>query len=141
MPINIIKKCIGVKKNTYLDFKLVQIKSCNYAYDKIRVSSLWCIRPSRFKSKNGLNLTLNNFHTKVRAINRIGPHNQDVISVIVGSLLGDCYDNKRSIEGTRFVYKQSIIHKSYFFWLYTFLILEATVRIYNLYYILENSKN
>lgn len=60
------------------------------------------------------------FHTRVRAINRIGPHNHDVISVIVGSLLGDCYASKRSIEGTRLVYKQSIIHKDYLFWLYSF---------------------
>ena len=60
------------------------------------------------------------FHTRVRAINRIGPHNHDVISVIVGSLLGDCYASKRSVEGTRFVYKQSIIHKDYLFWLYNF---------------------
>lgn len=55
------------------------------------------------------------FHTRVRAINRIGPHNLDVISVIVGSLLGDCYGSKRSVEGTRLVYKQSIVHKDDFF--------------------------
>jgi hypothetical protein len=55
------------------------------------------------------------FHTKVRASKRIGPHNSDILSVIVGSLLGDCYANRRSIEGTRFVYKQSILHKDYLF--------------------------
>ena len=60
------------------------------------------------------------FHTKVRASRRIGPHNKDVLSVIVGSLLGDCYGNRRSVEGTRFVFKQSIIHKEYLFWLYDF---------------------
>jgi len=56
------------------------------------------------------------FHTRVRAANRIGPHNHDVISVIVGSLLGDCYGSRRSVEGTRLVYKQSIVHKDYLFW-------------------------
>ncbi len=60
------------------------------------------------------------FHTKVRAFNRIGPHNQDIISVIVGSLLGDGYASARTIEGTRFSFKQSIIHKDYLFWLYEF---------------------
>lgn len=60
------------------------------------------------------------FHTRVRAASRIGPHNQDVVSVIVGSLLGDCYANKRSIEGTTLCYRQSIIHKDYLFWLYNF---------------------
>ena len=61
------------------------------------------------------------FHTRVTAQKRIGPHNLDVISVLVGSLLGDCYASKRSpggdlpfgrsVEGTRLVYKQSIVHK------------------------------
>jgi hypothetical protein len=60
------------------------------------------------------------FHTIVRAKNRIGPHNRDVISVIMGSLLGDCYGSKRYVEGTRFVFKQSIIHEEYLFWLYNF---------------------
>jgi hypothetical protein len=55
------------------------------------------------------------FHTRVKAASRIGPHNLDVISVIVGSLLGDCYANKRSVEGTRLCYRQSIVHKDYLF--------------------------
>jgi hypothetical protein len=38
----------------------------------------------------------------------------------VASLLGDCYASKRSIEGTRFVYKQSIVHKDYLFLLFNF---------------------
>jgi ubiquinol-cytochrome c reductase cytochrome b subunit len=62
--------------------------------------------PYIFKSK---------FHTKIRAINRIGPHNIDVISIIIGSLLGDGHANSRTIEGTRFFFKQSIIHKDYLF--------------------------
>jgi heme/copper-type cytochrome/quinol oxidase subunit 2 len=60
------------------------------------------------------------FHTRVRAASRIGPHNLDVISVIVGSLLGDCYASKRSLEGTRLCYRQSTVHKDYLFWLYKF---------------------
>lgn len=72
------------------------------------------------KSKNTKNTIDNHmFHTKVKAANRIGPHNHDVISVIVGSLLRDCYAN-RSVEGTRFAYKQSIVHKDYLFWLFDF---------------------
>lgn len=57
------------------------------------------------------------FHTRVRAASRIGPHNIDVISVLIGTLLGDAYANKRSIEGTRICYRQSIKHKDYLFWL------------------------
>ncbi len=60
------------------------------------------------------------FHTKVRASNRIGPHNEEVISVLIGSLLGDCYASARTIEGTRFSYRQSQVHKDYLFWLYEF---------------------
>ena len=60
------------------------------------------------------------FNTRVRAASRIGPHNQDVVSVIVGSLLGDSYANRRSVEGTRICYRQSSIHKDYLFWLYNF---------------------
>lgn len=56
---------------------------------------------------------------RVKAIKRIGPHNQDVISVIVGSLLGKCTIPK-SVEGTRLCYRQSTVHKDYLFWLYNF---------------------
>jgi hypothetical protein len=73
------------------------------------------------KNYNKLNINFTrSFHTKVKASKRIGPHNQDVISALVGSLLGDCYGNRRSIEGTRFCFRQSIIHKDYLFWLYNF---------------------
>jgi hypothetical protein len=62
-----------------------------------------------------------NYHiSNIRAVNRIGPHNEDVISVIIGSLLGDAYANRRSGEGVRICYRQSIRHKEYLFWLYTF---------------------
>lgn len=57
----------------------------------------------------------------IRAINRIGPHNKDVLSVIIGSVLGDAYLNRRSGEGVRVCYRQSQIHKEYLFWLYDFL--------------------
>ena len=55
------------------------------------------------------------FHTRVKAASRIGPHNIDVVSVIIGSLLGDCYASKRSVEGTRLCYRQSTVHKDYLF--------------------------
>ena len=58
--------------------------------------------------------------SNIRAVNRIGPHNEDVLSIIIGSLLGDAYANRRSGEGVRICYRQSIRHKEYLFWLYTF---------------------
>lgn len=60
------------------------------------------------------------FHTRAKADKRIGPHSSEVISVIIGSLLGEASGNYRSGEGARFAFKQSIIHKEYLFWLYNF---------------------
>jgi len=42
------------------------------------------------------------FHTNVRASKRIGPHPEEIISCIVGCLLGNSHANARTIEGTRF---------------------------------------
>nr|YP_009739398.1 LAGLIDADG homing endonuclease [Tricholoma terreum]QIC20241.1 LAGLIDADG homing endonuclease [Tricholoma terreum] len=62
------------------------------------------------------------FHSNCRAINRIGPHNLDVISIIFGLLLGDGYMQKISGEGVRIYIKQNIIHKEYLFSLYEFFL-------------------
>lgn len=54
---------------------------------------------------------------------RVGPHNEDVISVLVGCLLGDAYasQTKGKIVGTHLRFKQSGRHKDYLFFLYNFL--------------------
>jgi hypothetical protein len=41
------------------------------------------------------------FHIRCRAINRVGPQNIYIISVIVGLLWGDSYANNRTGEGVR----------------------------------------
>ena len=69
---------------------------------------------------NSILLPLPFSKSKTPSLKRIGPHNEDVFSVIIGSLLGDGYANKRSGEGVRICYRQSIKHKEYLFWLYTF---------------------
>jgi len=104
----------GEKNNTLVSSKeLAQVKDTSYLY-------------SNFTKLNYNFTKLNNhnfyrmFHTKVRASKRIGPHNKDIISIIVGSLLGDAYANARTIEGTRICYRQSEKHKEYLFWLYNF---------------------
>ena len=62
------------------------------------------------------------FHTKgIRSKHRIGPHNIDIISVLVGCLLGDVHAYKSETGGTIFRFKQSILHKDYLFFLYEFL--------------------
>lgn len=68
-----------------------------------------------------LNLT-RSFHSRVRSMNRIGPHNSDVISVIIGLMLGDGYCNVRTGEGTRICLRQGQIHKEYLYYLYNFFL-------------------
>jgi len=61
------------------------------------------------------------FHIKnIRSNKRIGPQNLDGLSVIIGSLLGDGYSNKRSWEWNLICNRQSLQHKEYLFWLYEF---------------------
>ena len=56
-----------------------------------------------------------------RAVKRIGPHNQDVISLLVGSLLGDAHGEREKSGGVRFRFRQSVVRKDYIFWLHNFL--------------------
>jgi hypothetical protein len=106
--LNKIKDTYYGEKNITLVPNLAQVK---------RTNPISGLAIKNFKLN--INFT-RSFHTKVRASKRIGPHNEDVLSVIVGSLLGDSYGSRRSGEGTRFCYKQSIVHKEYLFWLYQF---------------------
>jgi len=53
-------------------------------------------------------------------MNRIGSHNEDILSVIIWFLLDNAYANKRTGEGVRICYRQSIRHKEYLFWLNNF---------------------
>jgi LAGLIDADG DNA endonuclease family len=51
---------------------------------------------------------------RLRGIYRIGPHNQEIISLIFGSLLGDGHAEKRSDNGgTRISFYQESTHLSY----------------------------
>jgi hypothetical protein len=101
--LNKIKDTFKGEKNIALISNFAQVKKINP------------IVGLAIQNKKISNINKRFFHTKVKASRRIGPHNEDVLSVIVGSLLGDCYGNRRSIEGTRFCYRQSIIHKEYLF--------------------------
>lgn len=66
------------------------------------------------------NFQICTFHTRMKAESIISPHNKDVISIIIGSLFGDSYANRRTVEGTRICCRQSGIHKEYLFGLYSF---------------------
>jgi ubiquinol-cytochrome c reductase cytochrome b subunit len=51
------------------------------------------------------------------AIKRIGPHNIDILSIIIGSLLGDAYAEKHGL-GTRIFLQQEDNHSACLFWLH-----------------------
>jgi ubiquinol-cytochrome c reductase cytochrome b subunit len=54
---------------------------------------------------------------RTRAIKRIGPHNIDILSIIIGSLLGDAYAEKHGL-GTRICFQLEDNHSAYLFWLH-----------------------
>lgn len=56
----------------------------------------------------------------IKAGKRIGPHDRDIISVLVGSLLGDSHAERLMNGGVKFRFRQTIAHKDYIFWLYNF---------------------
>lgn len=56
---------------------------------------------------------------RLKADKRIGPHNIDIISILFGSLLGDCHAEFRSKgSGTRFTFYQEGSHSAYLIWLH-----------------------
>jgi ubiquinol-cytochrome c reductase cytochrome b subunit len=56
---------------------------------------------------------------KLKGINRIGPHNIDIISLIFGSLIGDAHAEKRlKGAGTRISFYQEAVHVEYLLYLH-----------------------
>jgi hypothetical protein len=98
-------------------------KKINMCYQGVQInhrfnisSLLGYIQPRNLFKFNIQNNKQRYYHiSNIRAKNRIGPHDLEIISVIIGSLLGDAYANNRSGEGVRICYRQSIIHKEYLF--------------------------
>lgn len=68
------------------------------------------------------NLKTNILNKKVRGVNRIGPHNKDILSIIYGSLLGDAYAEKRlGGIGTRISFYQEDTHLKYIYYIHSLL--------------------
>jgi hypothetical protein len=116
---------IGQKNNMYYNTSINKNRfDRNIRSSFLLASHALAMAPSkRILYKNNIFSFLQNqrryFHIRnIRAIlllrNRIGKHNENVLSVIIGSLLGDAYANKRSLEGVRICYRQSDRHQEYF---------------------------
>lgn len=65
-------------------------------------------------------LTFSFFLPALKSHQRIGPHSQEIISLLVGTLLGDSYAEKRS-GSTRISFKQTSKHAGYLHWFHQFL--------------------
>nr|YP_010041378.1 LAGLIDADG endonuclease [Pisolithus microcarpus]QPA36155.1 LAGLIDADG endonuclease [Pisolithus microcarpus] len=57
---------------------------------------------------------------KISSNKRIGPHNITILSILFGSLLGDCHAEFRN-KGTRFCFYQEASHTSYLMWLHSLI--------------------
>ena len=94
--------------------------------------SLWgfLLKPQMFKYLflfailllliNYFSLDLHNIKkTRLRGIYRIGPHNKEIIDILVGSLLGDAHAEKKTNgAGTRIYFYQENKHIEYILWLH-----------------------
>lgn len=64
----------------------------------------------------------NTKENKITAYQRIGPHNIDIISIIIGSVLGDTHLEKRVKSlGTRIIFEQSNKNVEYLMWFHNYL--------------------
>lgn len=54
---------------------------------------------------------------RVNSIKRVGPHNYEILSLVIGSLLGDG-SMEKSYKGSRFVYYQAKVNGEYLLWLH-----------------------
>lgn len=57
---------------------------------------------------------------RIRSINRIGPHNYDILSILIGSLLGEGYAERHG-NGTRFCFQQEHSNNPYLLWFHNYL--------------------
>lgn len=55
---------------------------------------------------------------KISRRKRIGPHNLDILSILIGSMLGDCCSEQRD-GSTWFTFYQAASHKDYLLWLHS----------------------
>lgn len=77
---------------------------------------------------------------RVNPIKRIGPHNSDILSIFIGSLLGDG-SMEKSINGSRFVYSHAKLNGEYLLWLHQVISkLGYTDKIIPKFYISKDSE-
>lgn len=69
-----------------------------------------------------MNVSIKNKIIKIKSLNRIGPHNIDILSLIYGSLLGNGHAEKRPKgNGTRITFYQESSHVEYLLYIHKLL--------------------
>ena len=66
------------------------------------------------------NLILPFCSPKTKSNLRIGPHNYDILCILMGSLLGDAYAEKHG-NGTRICFQQEHTNSQYLMWFHSYL--------------------
>lgn len=67
------------------------------------------------------NVNLDSYIKKLSSKKRIGPHDEDTISIIIGSTLGDTHLEKRKRGiGTRIIFEQASKNVKYLFWFHDY---------------------
>ena len=94
-------------------------------FSSIKLNTIWEAKfyLFRVKAENKIRFfTSNNNNNKLKSNQRIGPHNIDIISIIVGSTLGDTHLEKRKKGiGTRIIFEQSNKNVEYLMWFHSYL--------------------
>ena len=74
------------------------------------------------KNKSEFKTNLVNNSSKLSSLNRIGPHNIDILSIIIGSTLGDTQlEERKNGIGTRVIFELSNKNVEYLMWFHSYL--------------------
>ena len=83
------------------------------------------VRLNHIYPKRSFHIKTNNI-SRLRSDLRIGPHNEDVISVLIGSILGDSHLEKRKRGiGSRIIFEQCNRNVEYLMWFHNFFALRG----------------
>ena len=126
--------CHKIAPNTYFftlskNFIFISNKGCLeletlyfFFLENLRSSTFSTLGTFAIGSTSNILCTKAPNKTRVAAKNRIGPHNKDILSIIFGSLLGDCHAEFRDKGSeTRFCFYQESSHVAYLLWLHNLL--------------------
>jgi ubiquinol-cytochrome c reductase cytochrome b subunit len=91
---------------------------------------LLVITKIKAKTKSSVEKTKDLLKSRSKSTMKIGPHNKDIISIIIGALLGDGHLEKRiNGRGTRVKFEQSEKNMEYLMWFHNYLATRGYCRL------------